>query len=417
LPFVAVSILISFLRCSTRQPEASPNIILISIDTLRADYVTPEHMPFLCRFSGRNCLVHTNAHSNSTWTKPSHVTMLTGLLQSEHGVEYHESSIPPSLTMVQEKLRGAGYKTAAFVGSGYVSKEWGFDRGFDIFWQLPDEPELTEQSKETFAWKFDRNLLSFDEAEKFLANKHEQPIFLFVHTYYVHHYWLGMFPQSKNIFDQYQELWQDEKLADLKPPGVGKFMCYATPEERRTLYAKAVSDFDGRLHQFLTFMERSPIFSNTKIIITSDHGEGLGDIHESYTSTMHAGPPYSDQINVPLIVYGLGRGKTDQLVGLDDIPGTILQLAGIEENPAKSLFKKKELLISEYISHMKENSSRSAAILTDKEKRLLTLGGSIQLFQDPNDSTDLIRLGREEFAKKEISKYLENQLKALGYLQ
>jgi hypothetical protein len=60
----------------------APNIVLISIDTLRADYFSPEHMPKMYAWAQENCAVFPNAYSNSTWTSPSHVTMLSGLLQS-----------------------------------------------------------------------------------------------------------------------------------------------------------------------------------------------------------------------------------------------------------------------------------------------------------------------------------------------
>lgn len=389
LKFSLLVLVVCFLSIGKRQ-ERPPDIILISIDTWRADYFTPERMPMLYDFASKNCLIYTNAHSNSTWTKPSHLTMLTGLLQSEHGVEYDGSMIPPSLSMVQEKLRDAGYTTAAFVGAGYVNREWGFHRGFDTYWQRPTVVEKPEIIHDTYAQKFRRQMESFERAERYVADVSEQPIFLFVHTYLIHEYWYKYFPQDRNIGEIGKEIRLDKRFTDLENPFLGKFMNDASPEEMRDLYRQAVMDCDKRLTQFLSVIRQSPRFADAKIIITSDHGEGLGDMHEGDIIVMHATTPYAEQTHIPLITYGFGVGKKDQLVGIDDIAGTILKLAGVEENPPKSLFRERDYLISEYISHMKDSPNRSVAVISDKEKYILAKDGNLRWFQDPQDRNDLI---------------------------
>jgi len=379
----------SGLRCSA-QRRRPPDIILISIDTLRGDYFTPERMPLLYEFAKDNCAIYTNAHSNSTWTKPSHVTMLTGLLQSEHGVEYDDSAIPAGLTMIQEKLQRAGYTTAAFVGGGYVSDEWGFDRGFDTYWQRPSPAEDPSLKHMTFSEVFENHLAMFDQMEQYLSSRPRQPLFLFAHTYAVHDYWYEYYPGDRKIQEYVEELKKKEDLTKYTRPELGVFLRDTSAEEMRELYEAVVFKFDKRLHQFLSLIKQSPNFSNTMIIITSDHGEGLGDIHADRISYMHAGAPYADQIRVPMIVFGLDVGENDQLVGVDDIAGTILRLAGIEKDPPKSLFRKRDVLVSEYISHVRENPHRAVAIVSDDEKYLLSQDGDLRRYQDPGDSIDLI---------------------------
>ena len=374
-----------------QEPPKPPNIILISIDTWRNDYFTPKHMPTLYDFADENCMVYTNAHANSTWTKPSHLTMLTGLLQSEHGVEYDDSAIPATLTMVQHKLKDAGYTTAAFVGGAFVSREWGFARGFDKFWQPPSSPKNKPRRKgRTFGQKYRGKMAPFDKAERYISTDPGQPLFLFVHSYQVHEYWNLYFPEDRIINEVAKELRQDERFAELERPTLGKFMNDATPDEMRRPYAKAVLDCDKRLSQFLSALKQSPIFSNAKIIITSDHGEGLGDIHEEHISKLHAQSPYSEQTHVPLIVYGEGIGKIDRLVGVDDIAGTILKFAGIEKEPKKSLSRKRDFIVSEYVPLNEKTSSRAVAVISDNEKFLLAEDGNLRLFQDAQDRKDLI---------------------------
>jgi hypothetical protein len=239
--------------------------------------------------------------------------------------------------------------------------------------------------------------VSFAKAENYIATNPEQPVFLFLHSYYLHEYWTLYFPGDQKVSKVLDELRQDERFAEAERPDFEKFMNDATPEERHELYARAALDCDGRLSQFLASLKQSPIFSNVKIIITSDHGEGLGDIHEEYVSKMHALSPYSEQTHVPLIVYGNGVGKTDQLVGVDDIAGTILQFAGIEKDGGKSLFRERDFVVSEYVPYKKESASRSVAVISNEEKLLLANDGNLHLFRDDRDREDLIEPAASQF--------------------
>ncbi|MCP5108761.1 MAG: sulfatase-like hydrolase/transferase, partial [bacterium] len=144
--------LISCLLMSCTEKERSlPNIFLISLDTLRADYFTPRHMPLTYAWAKKNCRIFSNAHSNSTWTKPSHVTMFTGLRAKEHGVEYRDGEIPGNIVMIPRRLQQAGYRTCSFSSGGYVSKHYGFDRGFDYYWELKRvNPEIFDDHGQAF---------------------------------------------------------------------------------------------------------------------------------------------------------------------------------------------------------------------------------------------------------------------------
>ena len=180
------------IKLNERAFKEPPNILLVSVDTLRADFFDPRHMPRLAAFAKESALVFTNAHSNSTWTKPSHVTMLTGMLSSEHGVEYDDSMIPEDVMLVQQRLKQAGYATAAFVAGGWVDREWGFDRGFDVFLQQTDVPHFTHEDNETNLGAGRESIrLPIQKAKEFLDGLavRDRPRFLFVHTNEVHGYW------------------------------------------------------------------------------------------------------------------------------------------------------------------------------------------------------------------------------------
>ena len=354
--------------------EEVPNIVLISIDMLRGDHFTPEHMPLTYDWAEKNARIYTNAHANSTWTKPSHVTMLTGLRQSEHGVEFFDSSIPQDLVMVQERLQQAGYYTAAFLAGGYINSEWGFDKGFDHFQEIVwGNNRKTPDEGETFEW-----------AQNWLKRPaSDQPVFFMVHTHMVHQFWLAAFPcgmipeDSRRIFAQQTSL-----------------------DDRRQLYADAVARCDLKLAALLSAVHAT--LPSAIIIIASDHGEGLGEEHGDKISLNHSKPPWLEQTHVPLIVSGLDHGVSDQLVGVDDIAGTILRAAGLERRPDKSLSLKRRVLISEYISHRRKDSVRHVATIEQSQRQLLSF-----------DESTVI----SHTSSAQISEPMKKQLQALGYLQ
>jgi hypothetical protein len=164
-------------------------------------------------------------------------------------------------------------------------------------------------------------------------------------------------------------------------------------------------------------VRHSSVFPDTRILITSAHGEGLGDVHGDYISYGHAASPYSDQINVPLVVYGLDKGRADRLVGLDDVAGTILRFAGIDKEPAKSLLRKRERIISEYAAKDGTGTNRAAAYMWGNRKFLVSADGDLHMFRDPFDADDLIRLQHPMTLSKDVSEELKRQLGALGYVQ
>jgi arylsulfatase A-like enzyme len=361
-----------------------PNIVLISIDTLRGDYFNPRDMPRTYSWAAENCLVFTNAHSNSTWTKPSHLTLLTGLIQSEHRVEYWDTVIPENIELVQAVLQRNGYHTSAFVSGGFVSEKWGFGRGFDEFTEISwDEARHLDVKGETFRWA----------EERLQAGPVDKPIFMFIHTYMVHQFWAAFLP--------------DETLNPAGDPYFltlhSQFDQQAPLKLRRELYAKAVDQCDRELISFISSLVTLLPKDNTHIMITSDHGEGLGEKYEDgYVSLNHTGPPYFDQTHVPLIISGLGADVSDRLVGNDDIAGTILMLSGIEENPDKSIFKPRDDLIAEHIPPSHDSKHRYVATIKPD-------GRQMQLAEVQNDLPDS--------SKIEMTDDLKRELKTLGYVE
>lgn len=122
-------------------PKKSPNIVLVSIDGLRRDHVTPPFPEDLeleaLRKLRRESVRFPRAYSPSSWTLPAHASMMSGVLPVDHGAVAHEfSGIRSDRPLFPQYLQRFGYRTAAFTGGGYVDQRLGFRRGFDHFRQI-----------------------------------------------------------------------------------------------------------------------------------------------------------------------------------------------------------------------------------------------------------------------------------------
>jgi len=347
------------------------NIVLISVDTLRGDYFNAEHMPLTYNWAKENCRIYTNAHSCSTWTKPSHVTMLTGLRQKEHGAERVVDGISPEIVMIQDRLKDAGYRTIGFASVSALNEVFGLNRGFDHY--NAQFEGLTPRT--------------FEKAKIYLNNnRSKQQTFLFVHTYTVHEYYRRLYAPGEDIRDAREMI---NKLRE----DISTYI-------RRKLYAEMLASFDPVLYEFIQFL--MTYFEDVCIIITSDHGEGLGEKDGDFTSFFHAGPPRPELTHIPIVVYGIDTGMTDELVGVDDIAGTIMQLAGIDPDPEKTLLKKRENVVAEYVPHHRPDSMRrNLAIIESDNRKMIT-------FEDTSAAVKTPKVQMPEDVKEE--------LKALGYL-
>jgi arylsulfatase A-like enzyme len=353
-------------------------------------------MPLTYAWAKENARIYINAHACSTWTKPSHLTMLTGLLQGEHGVEYKESFIPDDLVMIQERLKDIGYQTHAYTGSAFLSGEWGFDRGFDTFRENPWHPvdyEADEfDAEHVHLWDKSEFVLiddgiAFDRALDDLQRicSQQSPVFLLVHTYMVHQYWTAFVPDAAN-----------KTHAD----AYRYFKENASIEQRRSLYADSVARCDAKLANFIERLQSQ--FPKPIIFLTSDHGEGLGEVYDSHVSFYHTQPPYHVQTHVPLVVSGLGTGISDQLVGLDDMANAFTTLATAENGAAHSLFTQREHVLAEFKPLTRGNSIRYVATIGRHERSMEKIDEKEIPYQSPT---------------KGISKALRRQLEALGYLE
>ncbi len=255
-----------------RPVPQGPNVLLVTIDTLRADYVgaTAKHAtktPTLDALAADGALFE-NASATVPLTLPSHTSILTGQYPPRHGVRHNTiHQLRPEKETIAERFQAAGYATGAFVSAAVLAREFGLDQGFDVY-----RDETSDQVSNTGGFA---QVLASETSARALdwIAQTDRPFFAWVHYYDVH-------------------------------------ASYEPPEPFRTefasdLYAGEVAYVDRELGRVFEALRKSGRWENTLVVVTADHGEGLGE-HGELTHTYLI---YESTMHVPLIVRGPGVPK------------------------------------------------------------------------------------------------------------
>ncbi len=305
--------------------QRARRIVLISIDTLRADHVGcygygKDTTPNIDALAADGALF-SNVYAPSSWTLPSHVSLLTSLSCFRHGVNLETDRMEETRPTLADALRTQGFLCAAVTGGGFLSPVFGFSKGFDVYRQV-----------ESSLWTSDAAGQVSAAALDWIDANRDRDFFLFVHTYQPHNPYIPPAPYDT----KFQEAPTSMRMIDLGghlggPAGIFK----ALPEaERRAivgLYDGEIGYTDAALVGALTAKLRAlGIYDDTLIVLTSDHGE---EFHE-HGSWEHGHSLYDESLKVPLVVKFPGskfRGKrVGSFVRLIDVMPTILEAFAIK---------------------------------------------------------------------------------------
>lgn len=286
------------------------NVILISIDTLRADhlgcygYERPTS-PSIDAFASRGARFE-KAMSSSSWTVPAHMTMFTGVDPPMHGAQGYPRSQRATrrVPTLAEILSARGFRTAAFTGGGYVAATFGFQRGFAKF---------SSQGRH-----FNSNTAS---ARHWIESNRDEPFFLFLHGYDVHGPYKPPAHYAQMFEDRSEKRFSGNLVIGGPRPSDGKLRFAISQYDAEI---RAVDDVIGGL---LREWEEMGVLANTLVVITSDHGEEFYEHGQVY----HSHALYDELLHVPLIMVGPGvqAGVHRTQVGLIDITPTILGALGL----------------------------------------------------------------------------------------
>ena len=301
-----------------------PNIILISIDALRADHLGcygyhRNTSPNIDRLASQGVLFK-NAFSQANWTLPSHTSIFLSQYVWRHKADGDKERLGNSFTTLAEILRDRNYTTCAFVGGGIVSAKFGFDQGFEIFKDgIPGGRGRHEISS------YINKLLSWLESVR------NRKFFLFIHTYDVHS------PYSPPV--PYFDLYTKGSCAGEHLRTSRAILPELLDASKLTLeeidyimavYAGGINYVDEQLGRVFEKLNQLGIDENTLIIITADHGESF----KEHGKLGHCGKPYIEEVHVPLIIKGPGIPKNriyENFVQHIDIVPTILEILNIPQ--------------------------------------------------------------------------------------
>ena len=313
--------------CSKKPGIKRPNIILITLDTTRADHLGcyghyRRTSPNLDRLADESVL-YTRAIAPSSWTMPSHMSLFTGKFTSSHGVRYDPDgsfyltdaiSGPEDWQMYRARgpaqnevtlagiLKEAGYATGAVVGGPWLKKIFGLNKGFDYY----DDSEISSLNGRLASQVN-------DSALKWLEESRKNEFFLFLNYFDPHVPFRPPEEYARKFFRN------GTHLKGGKP----------TREGIIALYDAEIFYMDHHIGLLLKKLKAFNLYDNTMIIVTADHGELLGE-HGEYGHGKHL---YQEEIHVPLFIKypdsEVSPNRTNVQVQLNDIMAIILERLGL----------------------------------------------------------------------------------------
>lgn len=304
-------------------PAHSPNILLISIDTLRADHLgcygyTKDTSPNIDRLA-RDGTRFTKMTSTCSWTLPSHASMLTGLYPAHHALENDGVQLPREIPTLAEALQHRGYYTVGVVSHLYVSSAFGLQRGFDVFDETLIEGGKTNPLAEQVV----------DRVLELMRAAPRERFFAFVHFFDPHWDYTPPAPYNRKFTDPDYRGRVNGQLTSLLPYRDGRVpMPEADRRQAIALYDGEIAYTDAQIGRLLDALREEERLENTVIVLTADHGEEFLE----HNRLGHGRRLYREQLHVPLIICGHAQfppgSVRNDLVSLVDIAPTLLALTG-----------------------------------------------------------------------------------------
>jgi arylsulfatase A-like enzyme len=302
-----------------------PNVILVSMDTLRADRLSyygrieRQTTPLLDRLAAES-VVFTDCLAPSTVTGPSHLSMFTGQLPERHGLLENGAKASPESTLASV-LADAGWHTAGFTGGGYLRERYGLAKGFETY-RARGGP--LAKFKRTFETSMPYAL------EWLKAQPPDEPFFLFLHGFDPHCPYepppdvLRRFARVQPPpFDPAGMCGEKHYLPRLAAGDFGP----AEHEHLEDLYDALVAAADESLAPLVNYLRESGLLERSILVFTSDHGEGLGE-----HGWIGHGRLWDEQARVPLFVRFPEQrwsGTRDAPVSLIDLVPTLCEAVGV----------------------------------------------------------------------------------------
>lgn len=322
-------------------PSGVPNIVFITLDTVRADHLSSygydrPTTPNLDRFA-RTGVLFENAIAPTSWTLASHASMFTGLLPQQHGAD-SAVPLPSGPRTMANVLRSQGYDTAGFAANLlYMQKGWGIARGFDTY---ADNSVSLRHNLGEMAFGIGaiqplyQHFYRFDyfgrqsayqinqRVFRWFRRRPQSPFFVFINYFDAHEPYLVPGPFNHRFGKM--SMASAHKLLAFSASS-RKFLVLSRQSRNSIIdgYDNSLAYLDDQVGNLLKFFHQTPEWRNTIFIITSDHGDEFGG-HGSYD---HGRNLYRAVLHVPLIIAGPGIPKgvrVSHIVATRELFSTIL---------------------------------------------------------------------------------------------
>ena len=276
---------LSTLTVCAAEPPPAPryNLLLISIDTCRADHLacygydrdTSPHLDQLAREG----ILFENLTAASSWTVPSHMSMFTSLYPSVHGVQDFDNKLGEGVPTLAQCLAQSGYVTAAFVTGPPLNHRYGFNRGFrfyddytvDLTFEEPEAAALQDSGK------LDRvhtNPVITSLATQWLKKHSRENFFLFLHYWDCHYDYIPPAPYDRKFDPGYRGAENGRRVFE-RERDILKYISVMDLAHMMALYDGEIADTDEHVAKILQLLQDLGISGKTLVIVLSDHGEAF----------------------------------------------------------------------------------------------------------------------------------------------
>ena len=336
-------LLVSLPGCREGPRPPRFNVVLISIDSLRADHLHSygyprSTSPNLDRVAKQGALFE-NVIAESSWTLPTHVSMLTGLSSDVHGVERDELRLGREVPRLASRLREEGYRTKGIYSGPYLDPIFGFGVGFDEYeaaYGAPGSEDLERESQEVGAWRSvmreanqrsHRTITSPELTKKaieFVGRDSNEPFFLFLHYFDVHYDYIPTESLWREFDPDYEGDLSGENFRN--NPAIHPDMDPTDLAHLIALYDAEIRFTDEHIGYLFDALERNGLTERTLLIVTADHGEEFFE----HGGKGHRRTLFDEVLKVPLLLrlpnqVPAGLRVSSQVRHIDLMP-TILSL-------------------------------------------------------------------------------------------
>lgn len=385
-----------------------PNIVLVSIDSLRPDHLsaygyprlTSPHLEKLVREGAR----FDQAISTTSWTLPSHAAMFTGLYDSTHGLFDNGLSLSKNHLTLAEILSAQGYDTAGFFGGPYLHPTFGLGQGFDVYQSCmtttPDAATGVEvregaSSNQGRSHEDITGPRTRTEVARWADTQDpDDPYFLFVHLWDVHYDFMPPAPYDTMFDPDYEGPITGALMSDAK---IQREMSPRDLQHVLALYDGEIRFTDHILEGILTDLRARKLLDNTIVVVTADHGEEFFE----HGQKGHNKSLWDEVLRVPLIVHYPGHIEAGLTIkhhtSLVDLLPTLASYAGFEGELAaqgrnlRPLLEGGELPEERHLAELMIDGNTMRALRSPTRKAIRPRDGTaaflVDLQGDPREQT------------------------------